>query len=324
MKKLTALFLSLLFCSFFASTSAFAVCNASATTTPATINYGSNASQTVPAGGISPNGAAVDATFSVTCSSALTLQLLSLSSWLRYTAQQPLNLSNGIDTISYTLASNSTYTPGITAQGQSVGGPSGFSLLGVGVLASGRIDIPLHVKTNTTTLWPSAGTYTATQTLAVDGNICTSVSIAVICLGYTPVSSTVTMSMTMVVSKSCEFISTPTLVDFGSVSFLENAAAAQLSVSVRCTNQEDYLLYADNGNNYAAGSRYLKSSGGQSIAYQIFQPSSTTQVLGITTPLNRLGTGMSETVNLPVRITSGQPTPVAGTYTDNVRMVIEY
>ncbi|PUA30566.1 MAG: hypothetical protein B0W54_08805 [Cellvibrio sp. 79] len=316
----TALFLSLMFC----SASAFAVCNTSATTTPATINYGSNASQTVPAGGISPNGAAVDATFSVTCSSALTLQLLSLSSWLRYTAQQPLNLSNGIDTVSYTLASNSTYTPGITAQGQSVGGPSGFSLLGLGVLASGRIDIPLHVKTNTTTLWPSAGTYTATQTLTVDGNICTSVSIAIICLGYTPVNATVTMSMTMVVSKSCEFISTPTLVDFGSVSFLENTAAAQLSVSIRCTNQEDYLLYADNGNNYTSGSRYLKSAGGQSIAYQIFQPSSTTQILGVTNPLNRLGTGMSETVNLPVRITTGQSTPVAGTYTDNVRMVIEY
>ncbi len=324
MKKLTASFLALVFCSAFASSSALAVCNASATTTPATINYGSNASQTVPAGGISPNGAAVDATFSVTCSSALTLQLLSLSSWLRYSAQQPLNLSNGTDTISYTLASNSTYTPAITAQGQSVGGPSGFSLLSLAVLSSGTISIPLHVKTNTTTLWPSAGTYTASQTLTVDGNICTSVSIAVVCLGYTPVNSTVTMNMTMVVSKSCEFISTPTLVDFGSVSFLENVVAAQLSVSVRCTNQEDYLLYADNGNNYTAGSRYLKSPGGQSIAYQIFQPGSTTQILGITNPLNRLGTGMSETVNLPVRITAGQSTPIAGTYTDNVRMVIEY
>lgn len=324
MTKLIASLISILISSVFASTSAFAVCNASATTTPATINFGSKASQIVPAGGITPNGSAAAATFSVTCSVALTLQLLSLSSWIRYTAQQPLTFSNGTDTISYTLASNSTYTPAITAQGQSIGGPTGFNLLSLALLASGHIDIPLYVKTNTTTLWPSAGTYTATQTLAVDGNICTGVSIAVVCLGYTPVNSTVTMNMTMVVSKSCEFVSSPTLVDFGSVSFLDNVAAAQLSVSVRCTNQEDYLLYADTGNNYSAGSRYMKSSGGQSIAYGIFQPNSTTQVLGVSNPLSRFGTGMSETINLPVRVTSGQSTPIAGTYTDSVRMVIEY
>lgn len=319
------LFFLLALVSVFFSKSVLAVCNASATTTPATINYGSNASQDVPTGGISPNGSAVDAQFSVTCSVALTLQLLSLSSWLRYTAQQPLTMTNGTDTITYTLGSNNTYTPAITAQGQSVGGPAGFSLLGLALLASGRIDIPLHVKTNATTIWPSAGTYTGTQTLAVDGNICTGVSIAVICLGYTPVSSTVTMNMTMVVSKSCEFISTPTLVDFGTVSFIENAStSAQLSVSIRCTNQEDYLFYADTGNNYAGGTRYLKSVAGQTIAYGIFQPSSSTQVLSVTNPLNRMGTGMNETINLPVRITTGQATPVAGIYSDNVRMVIEY
>lgn len=302
---------------------AVANCTAGATTTPANILFGSYASQTLPAGNISPNGTAVDANISVTCTVALTLQLLSTASWLRYTATQPLVLSNGVDTIPYVIGSNSTYTPSISAPGQSIGGV-GSTLLGLALLTSGRIDVPLHIKTSATSKWPNAGTYTGTQTLTVDGSICTSVSILVICLGSSPVNSSVTMNMTMVVSKSCEFISSPSLVDFGSLSFLENATAAQLSVSIRCTNQEDYLLYADNGNNFSSGSRHLKSTSGQTVAYQIFRPASTTQVLGVTTPLNRMGTGMSETINLPVRITAGQATPVAGVYTDSVRMVIEY
>lgn len=301
-----------------------AACSASATTIPATVNYGSHASQTVPTGGISPNGTSKSADFSVTCSVSLTLQLLGASSWIRYTAQQPLTLSNGTDTITYTLASNSTYTPSITTSGQSIGGPTGFNLLALGVLASGSVNIPLFVKTNATSIWPSAGTYTGTQTLAVDGSMCTSVNIFIVCLGSSPVNSTVTMNMTMVVSKSCEFVSVPTLVDFGLVSFLDAVASAQLSVSVRCTNQEDYLFYADTGNNYAGGTRRLKSPASQTIAYEIFHPSSTTQVLGVTNPLNRVGTGISETINLPVRITSGQATPAAGIYSDSVRMVIFY
>lgn len=321
MKKLFSAMIVLLLC--WASKS-HAACSASATTTPATVNFGSHASQTLPAGDISPNGSAQDAIFSVTCSVTLTLQLISNSSWLRYTATQPLTLSNGVDSISYILASNSTYTPSISSSGQSVGGPTGFSLLGLGVITSGRVDVPLHVKTVATTKWPNAGTYTGTQVLTVDGSMCTSLNIVVVCLASSPVNSTVTMNFSLVVSKSCEFVSSPSLVDFGSVSLLENAVAGQLSVSVRCTNQEDYLLYADTGNNYASGSRHMKSAGGQTVAYQIFHPSSTSQVLGNTNPLNRSGTGMSETVNLPVLITSGQSTPIAGVYTDSVRMVIEY
>lgn len=324
MNKLSAVFFLLIVANLFFALPALAACSVGATTIPATVNYGSNASQDIPVGGISPNGTATDANFTVTCSVTLTLQLLSTTSWLRYTAQQALTLSNGTDTISYTLASNSAYTPSITSSGQNIGGPTGFNLLTLGILTSGHVDVPLHVKTNPTTIWPSAGTYTGTQTLVVDGSMCTSLSILIVCLGSMPVNATVTMNMTMVVSKSCEFISTPSLVDFGQVSFLDNVANAQLSVNLRCTNQEDYLFYVDNGNNYTGGTRRLKSVAGQSIAYEIFQPNSTTQALNTGNPLNRLGTGMGETINLPVRITTGQATPVAGIYTDNVRMVIEY
>lgn len=303
---------------------ALAVCSASATTTPALISYGTYASQDVPIGNISPNGTAVDANFSVTCSVALSLTLLSTTSWLRYTAQQPLIMSNGADTISYVMGSNATYTPGITSSGQSIGGQTGFQLLTLGILTSGQVNIPLHVTTATTAIWPRAGTYMGTQSLLVDGSICTGIGLPGICIGSSPVNSTVTMSMAMTVTKSCEFISSPTLVDFGTVSFLENASTATLSTSLRCTHDEDYLFYPDNGSHYASGSRRMVSAGGQSISYQIYQPSSTTVLVSSTNPLSRSGTGASEVIVLPIRVTSGQSAAVAGTYTDSVRMVIEY
>lgn len=326
MKKSGGFFSTVIGCIFLSSFSSqvLAVCNASATTTPATINYGSYASQSVPSGNISPNGAAAAATFAVTCSIGLSLALLSTSSWLRYTAQQPLTISNGTDTISYVMGSNSTYTPSITASGQSVGGPLGFQLLTLGLLTAGNVNIPLHVKTATTSIWPSAGTYTGTQSLLVDGSICTGIGLGGLCIGSSPVNSVVTMSMTMTVSKSCEFISSPTLVDFGVVSFLENAPTATLSTSLRCTNSEDYLFYPDNGSNYASGSRNMVSPGGQAIKYQIYQPSSTSVLVSSSNPLSRSGTGASETIVLPIRITSGQSAAIAGVYSDNVRMIIEY
>ena len=300
-----------------------AACAASATTTPALLDYGTYASQNVPAGGISPNGTGASANFSVTCSIGLTLQLLSTTSWVRYTAQNALTLSNGTDSISYTMGSNSTYTPAITTSGQSIGGPTGFQLLTLALVASGKIDIPIYVKTLTTTIWPSAGTYTGTQSLAVDGVMCTGIGIGGICLGTNTISSTVTFSLKLIVSKSCEFISTPTLVDFGVVSFVANANTAQLSATLRCTNQEDYLLYVDNGNNYASSTRRMKSPAGNFIAYEIFKPSTTTP-LNALNALSRLGTGASENLIFPLKVTTGQSTPIAGVYTDNVRVVLEY
>lgn len=301
-----------------------AACSASASTTPSLINIGTYPSQNVPTGGLSSNGNSASANFSVTCSIVLTLQLLSTTTWLRYTAQQALTLSNGTDTISYTIASNSTYTPAITASGQSIGGSTGFQLLSLALLASGRIDVPIFIKTLPTSIWPNAGTYTGTQTLAVDGIICTGIGIGGLCLGTDTVSSNVTLSLKLVVSKSCEFISTPTLVDFGTVSFLENANTIQLNATMRCTHLEDYLLYADNGNNYGSSTRRMKSAAGNMIAYSLMQPSSPTTPLDSLHSLSRIGTGASEALSIPLKITTGQSTPPAGIYTDNVRLVIEY
>lgn len=306
------------------SQSSHAACAASAATSPATVSFGSLASQTFTTGGISPNGSVQDATFSVTCSIALSLGLLSNSStWLRMTAQQPLTMSNGTDSISYIIASNSTYTPSISAQNGSIGGPSGFNLITLGLLTLGRVDIPLHIATTATSIWPSAGTYTGTQTLLVDGTMCVLLSVGNVCIGSNPVNSTVTMNLSLTVSKSCEFISTPTSASFGQVSFLENAGTIQLSAILRCTKSEDYAFYLDNGDNFSGGVRHLKSPTGTLIQYDVLQPNST-QILNSSNPLSRIGTGLDEALAIPLKITNNQSTPAAAIYSDNIRMVIEY
>jgi len=306
------------------SQTSLAACAASATTSPATVSFGSLASQTFTAGGISPNGSAQDATFSVTCSVALSAGLLgSSTTWLRMTAQQPLTMSNGTDNISYIIASNSTYTPSISAQNGSIGGPSGFNLITLGLLTLGRVDIPLHIATTATSIWPSAGTYTGTQTLLIDGTMCVLLSIGNVCIGSNPVNSTVTMNLSLTVSKSCEFITTPASVSFGQVSFLENAGTIQLSATLRCTKTEDYVFYLDSGNNFSGGVRHLKSASGTLIQYDVLQPNST-QILNATNPLSRIGTGLDEALAIPLKITSNQSTPAAGIYSDSIRMVIEY
>jgi len=83
------------------------------------------------------------------------------------------------------------------------------------------------------------------------------------------------------------------------------------------------LLYVDNGNNYASSTRRMKSPAGNFIAYEIFKPSTTTP-LNALNALSRLGTGASENLIFPLKVTTGQSTPIAGVYTDNVRVVLEY
>jgi spore coat protein U-like protein len=315
---------SLLFFVSIYTPNSFSACNATAATTPTSINFGTPPSQNIPAGGITSNGTGVSARFSVSCSTALSLQLLSITSWLSYSAQQPLKLGNGTSEINYTISSESTYANAITQPGQSIGGQTGFNLLTLSTLTGGAFTIPLYIRTLSTSVWPRAGTYTGTQTLAVTGSICTGIGLLGVCPGSSPVNSVVTFTLNMVVSKSCEFINTPAQITFSAVSFLDTTEIIRLNTTLRCTQQEDYSLYVDNGSNYSGNSRHLRSTTGNRIAYNVLQPGSKTAPLSAITPLSRIGTGVNETLSIPLKISPNQPSPPAGIYTDSIRVVIEF
>ncbi len=299
-------------------------CTGGATTLPANVSFGSHSAQQVATNQLTPNGTAPAAHFSISCSVVLTLGLLSTGGWVSYTTTQDLVLSNGSDTIGYILGSNNTFSPSITGAGQTIGGPTGFTLLTLGILSSGNLQIPLHVRTVTSTGWLSPGNYTGTQVLTLQGNICTGLGIGSICLGWSPVSGSVTMNLSLQVAKSCELVSSPALIDFGTISFIEDAGTLQFSAQVRCSNTEDYLVYVDNGNHFADGVRHLQSIDNRRIRYGVYHTDNLSRALDVTDPDSRAGSGSTQTLTYPIRIFPNQPSPYSGTYSDNLRLIIEY
>ncbi|MBC6907029.1 hypothetical protein DWB84_16400 [Saccharophagus sp. K07] len=302
---------------------------AECTVAPATldnpVNFGTVPSRDVPLGSISPNGGAPATYFYADCTVLLTIGLLSAAGWIEYEVLEPLELINGESTISYVIASTADYTPVITQPGGTIGGVGGLDLLSLTLLANTQqMHIPLYIKTISTGIWPTAGTYTGIQKLSVRGEICELLSILNICLLTSTFSRVVDMPLVLEVSKSCEFSSVASQVDMGQMSFLEDAETATLNATVRCTNQEDYLLYADNGDHYSGGFRNMESTTGTKIAYEIFHHGSPSEPLTAANPMSREGTGGFEAVSLPVRVVPGQETPVSGVYKDNIRLILEY
>ncbi len=145
-----------------------------------------------------------------------------------------------------------------------------------------------------------------------------------LCTNLVPVNGNVSAAMNLTVSKMCAFSSSSALVDFGSVSFVDQATPMQLNLSLRCNTGEDYVLYADNGNHYANGNRHMQSASGERIGYRLLHPNNMGVELSQVTPMPRTATGYTESLQIPLAIIAGQLTPHEGTYSDNIRMVIEY
>lgn len=300
-------------------------CMATNVTSP--ISFGSVESKNIPGSTtILPNGASQAGTVTIECTSGINIALLGSGSWARYTAQSPLVMSNGTSTIPYILGVTNTFSPQINAQGQSVGGASGFTLLELMIPAGDIYTLPLFVRTNlaASAPWPKPGLYTGTQSLRIDGMICRGVALAGACVtGATSFDNVRTVTFTLTVVKSCE-ISSSGAANFGSRVFLDGGIDTTMTIGVRCSDQEDFLFYMDNGNHFSGGSRHMRRGTFETIPYAIYKPSSSTEMLSVTNKLSLMGTGSVYNVVMPVKVPSGLSTPRVGNYTDAVRAVIEY
>lgn len=300
-----------------------AACSLSMTTTPAPLTLGTHSSKTVFQGNITSS----QSTFTINCGIVLSLTLLGTGSSLGYMANNPLVLMHTLpssqDQIPYQIASNTLFSPAISTQGASLGGGGDFSLLSLALLSQQNMSIPVFIRTLPTTLWPRSGQYIGTQALIVTGTICT-VNLLGACLGFETVSGSVSMDMQLQVNKSCEFQAVTTDVSFGEHAFLNNIPDQVLTVRLQCTHQDSYKIYATQGLHFDGTHRHMDRAGQQKIAYEIYQPASTTSVLSSGNPVTRSGTGMVEEIAFPVRILSNQPTPAIGEYRDQLQVVIEY
>lgn len=299
------------------------VCQSAITPTPSTFLFNSATAtpQALATSNINTANSPT-AVMVIECNVALQLNILSFSTSVRYELIQNLIIYNGTRAINLQLS----HLPAFTIAHSNAGSGTTLNsatLLNLSLLSGQNLQIPIYVRTIPTSVWPKAGLYTGSFQLAVTGNICTAGVVA--CLLSVPISpnTTTTFTINLDVPKYCQFISVPTTISMGSVSFLDEVSTSQIPVTIRCGQDEDFKIYATAGDNYAT-TRRLRSAANNFVGYEIFHPGSTTQVLSQVTGFNAVATGNNQAFNFPLRVNAGQATPPSGVYTDTVLFIVEY
>ena len=224
------------------------------------------------------------------------------------------------DVIAYTIyASNSIAKP--ITRGQA------FDFSSNGLLGTTAPSmIPLYFTTAANNV--AAGVYTETLNVRWDWSYCTGLGVLGICLGYDTGSNKIsTLTVSMTVANDCT-ISAPSI-SFGSAPVVSAFSTVSQTVSVNCTKGSAYTVGLGDGTHpVSVGGRRQMMSGGNYLAYDIFQSAGTTRWGSVgaarrasTTAEVNPGTGLgsgSQIFNYNARIYTDQATPPAGTYTDSV------
>lgn len=178
--------------------------------------------------------------------------------------------------------------------------------------------------------------YFTTETLNVrwDWSYCTGLGVLGICLGYDTGSNKIsTLTVSMTVANDCT-ISAPSI-SFGSAPVVSAFSTVSQTVSVNCTKGSAYTVGLGDGTHpVSVGGRRQMMSGGNYLAYDIFQSAGTTRWGSVgaarrasTTAEVNPGTGLgsgSQIFNYNARIYTDQATPPAGTYTDSVVLDVSF
>ncbi|EPJ91777.1 Csu type fimbrial protein [Pseudomonas psychrophila] len=230
------------------------------------------------------------------------------------------------DVIAYTIyASNSIAKP--ITRGQA------FDFSSNGLLgATAPSMIPLYFTTAANNV--AAGVYTETLNVRWDWSYCTGLGVLGICLGYDTGSNKIsTLTVSMTVANDCT-ISAPSI-SFGSAPVVSAFSTVSQTVSVNCTKGSAYTVGLGDGTHpVSVGGRRQMMSGGNYLAYDIFQSAGTTRWGSVgaarrasTTAEVNPGTGLgsgSQIFNYNARIYTDQATPPAGTYTDSVVLDVSF
>ena len=230
------------------------------------------------------------------------------------------------DVIAYTIyASNSIAKP--ITRGQA------FDFSSNGLLgATAPSMIPLYFTTAANNV--AAGVYTETLNVRWDWSYCTGLGVLGICLGYDTGSNKIsTLTVSMTVANDCT-ISAPSI-SFGSAPVVSAFSTVSQTVSVNCTKGSAYTVGLGDGTHpVSVGGRRQMMSGGNYLAYDIFQSAGTTRWGSVgaarrasTTAEVNPGTGLgsgSQIFNYNAKIYTDQATPPAGTYTDSVVLDVSF
>lgn len=242
------------------------------------------------------------------------------------TSDNGYKLKLGSDTISYQVAADpgftqpfSTSTPQIDFMNASL-----LSLLGINNM--NNFSAVFYARLTSAPNIPD-GIYT--DTLHVNWNyyICNGVQVGQLCALYETGNKNIDVTVTLTVSKDCK-INAPN-VNFGSAPLANGFGQVAQAVQVDCTKNATYKVAFTNGNSGTSRPWRTMSDGkGNSLQYNIYQADGTT-IWDQTNPVTsgQTGTGSltpSQMQSYIARMNPAQTTPPAGTYTDNVSVVISF
>lgn len=198
----------------------------------------------------------------------------------------------------------------------------------IGLLGGLNFTIPLYLRTVPGQVI-AAGTYTVTLNVAVTYNICTSISLAGLCLTLQNGSGVIPMTTTMIVTNDCSTITSPN-VSFGSAPLVSSFSSVSQAITIICTKGSVYTVGMSNGN-YAVGSVRNMASSSNRLSYEIYKgttssrwgPASTERWASADSTAVS-SDGLTRSYNYVARVLTTQSTPPAGNYSDSVVVDITF
>ncbi|QGU86266.1 Csu type fimbrial protein [Erwinia sorbitola] len=329
MRKLLLLFSALLLTG--GTLPALAAC-----TTPAvTASFGGVSSFTV-----NTTPATVQQNISVNCGSGVLALLSSDSIKLQLTSATAVAttgsrgaLKQGSDLIPVQLCTDSACTNEL-AIGGTIYTMTRSQLLGLNIGGAGQVifNVPLYLRTMAGAV-VAEGNYTVTLTVTVNYDVCTGIGLLGACLlgSQQTGSSAQLITVNMAISKDCTTITAP-VVNFGSAPLVTSFTAVSQSINVICTKGSTYTVGLNNGQHAVGTQRYMTSSAGGQLAYEIYKGSGTTR-WGSSVAAERMASsaanttstdGLTRTFNYNAQVLTSQATPAAGAYSDMVTVDLSF
>lgn len=282
--------------------------------TPAAMNFGTAQPSTV----IRSSQLPANSSALIDCTRLINIGLISSDTYNYQVSASTNNfrLRNGSFYIPYQLSSHANFSVVLSAVGQGYNNLS-FTLLNI--IGGQDVQVPLYARTLPANI--AAGTYTDQLTLHFTGRYCR-IAVAVVCVGFEDLNSTVNLQLSLTVDRSCA-LTVPATHHFGTIQTLSNLTDFRLQLQVDCTLTESYQIHIDNGNHFSGSSRRLLNGTSQYLLYSLWQPDGTV-VLTENSRLTKTGLGSVELIEPRMRLQPDQLTPPAGTYRDTVRVVVTY
>lgn len=277
----------------------------------------------------------VSTTITVNCGSGLVVLLSSDFVSVQLTSATPNaggrgELAFGSDNIPIQLCSTSNCSTELTIGGTATT-YSQSQLINLANLLGGFVfPIPFYIRTLPNVVVP-AGTYTGQLSVLFTYRICTGIGLLGACLlGQQQTGTfTVPINVTITITNDCTTITAPAI-NFGSAPLVGSFLPVSQSISVICTKGSTYTVGFNNGLHATGNQRYM-ASGGNLLAYQIYQGSGSTYwgdtgtARVASSASNSISSDqLTRTFNYNALILTSQSTPTAGSYSDTVTVDLSF